>query len=115
MAIPGAGAERTCTPSRLCTLLCTIAYSAMSIAKAVRVRSAAMKARNVASMTSVTCEESENRRVIKAVPVAKSDDAQCFLLGSREASENGIGNVPTGCTARPRVALAPMVAFFEAD
>lgn len=82
MAVPGAATERTCTPSRLCTLLCTIAYSAMSIANAMRVRSAAMKARNVASMANVTCEESENRRAIKAVPVAASDDAQFSLLGS---------------------------------
>jgi hypothetical protein len=83
----------------------------MSIARAMRVRSAAMKERNIASMAIVTCEESENRRAIKVVPVAASDDAQYSLPGSG----SGIVNVPTGCTARPRVAPAPMVAFFEVD
>jgi hypothetical protein len=114
LAVPGAATKRTCTPSRLCTLLRMITYSAVSIANAMRVRSAAMKARNVASMASVTCEESENRRAIKAVPVAAGDDAQRSLPRSGR-DENGIGNVPTGCTARPRVTPAPIVAFLKVD
>ena len=73
LAVPGAATERTCTPLRLWALLCTIAYRAISIAKAMRWRRAARKATNVASMASVTCEESENRRAIKAIPVAASE------------------------------------------
>jgi len=63
----------------------------MSIVKAIRVTSAAMKAKNVESMASVTCEESAHRRARKDIPVA------------------------TGCTASPLVAPGPMVMFFEVD
>lgn len=45
-------------------------YSAMSIANAMRVRRAAMKASNDAHRTSVICDERENRRAIKVAPVA---------------------------------------------
>jgi len=63
----------------------------MSIAMATRVRRAATNERNDANMASVTCEESDSRRAIKVAPAA------------------------TGCTARPRVALTPMVMLFEVD
>jgi hypothetical protein len=42
----------------------------MSIAMAVRVRRAAINERSDANMTSVTCEESDNRRAIKVAPAA---------------------------------------------
>jgi hypothetical protein len=82
LAVPGAAIECTCTPASLGTLLCTIANSAMSIAKAMRVRRVARNARNVASMLNVTCEESENRRARKVTPVAASEYVSVLRLGS---------------------------------
>jgi len=63
----------------------------MSIPKAIRVRKAARKERNVASRASMTCEENENRKAIKVTTAA------------------------TGCTARPRVAPGPIVTMLERD
>lgn len=48
-------------------------YSAMSIANAMRVRRAAMKARSDEHRASVICDERENRRAIKVAPVAGSE------------------------------------------
>jgi len=42
----------------------------MSTAKAIKVRKAARKERIVASMASMPCEESENRRAIKVTTAA---------------------------------------------
>jgi hypothetical protein len=42
----------------------------MSIAIAMRVRRAAINERSDANMTSVTCEESDNRRAIKVAAAA---------------------------------------------
>jgi hypothetical protein len=66
-------------------------YSAMSIANAMRVRRAAMKAKSDENRTSVICDERDNRRAIRVAPVAN------------------------GCTARPRVESDPIVTLFEAD
>ena len=71
--VPGAVMVRTWTLGRRSTLSCTMMYSAISIAKAMRVRKAAMKARSDASRTSVICDETENRRAIKVAPVAGSE------------------------------------------
>jgi hypothetical protein len=83
----------------------------MSIARAIRVRKAARKERSIASKTSMTCEESEERRAIKVTPVATVRNS---VSASRRASRVK-GDVPTGCTTRPRVAPGPIVTVFEKD
>jgi len=75
---PGAAMERTCTPLRRCTLLCTMVYRAISMARAMRVRRAAMAERTDDNTASVTCEERENRNAIKVTPVARSEAGQCL-------------------------------------
>ncbi len=59
-------------------------YSAMSIAKAMRVRRAAMKARNDAIRTSVTCDEKDNKRAIKITPVAAVRNASVSGMASTD-------------------------------
>jgi hypothetical protein len=48
-----------------------MAYRAMSIAKAMRVRRAATKDRSDAKRVKVRCEEKEHRKAIKVTPAAK--------------------------------------------
>jgi hypothetical protein len=48
-----------------------MAYRAMSITKAMRVRRAAVKDRSDAIRVKVRCEEKENRRAIKVTAAAK--------------------------------------------
>ncbi len=69
VSIPGPAKVCPSTSPRLCTLLRRITNREMSTAKAIKVRKAARKERIVASMASMPCEESENRRAIK-VPTA---------------------------------------------
>jgi hypothetical protein len=83
----------------------------MSIAKARRVRKAARKERSIASKTSMTCEESEERRAINVTTAAIVRNSVSLLAGGIEVN----GDVPTGCTARPRVAPGPIVTMFERD
>ena len=83
VAVPGPATVRTCTSGRRCTLSCTIVYSAMSIANAMRVRRAAMKERNDANKASVTCDERDNRRAIKVTPVAAVRKTHQFFFSER--------------------------------
>ena len=67
-----------------------------------------MNERSDANMASVTCEESDNKRAIKVAPAAIVTVAMsCF--SARKQAQRLNRDVPTGCTARPRVAPAPMV------
>jgi hypothetical protein len=85
-------------------------YRAMSIANAIRVRRAAINERSDANRASVTCDERENRRAIKVTPAAAVGTHQHWESASTEDRD-----MPTGCTAKPRVAPGPMVTFSEAD
>jgi len=66
-------------------------YRAMSMARAMRVRRAAMTEKTDDNAASVACEERENRKAINVTPVA------------------------TGCTASPRMDLGPTVTLFEVE
>jgi hypothetical protein len=67
--------------------LCTIAYRAMSIARAMRVRKAAMTERADDHRASVTCEERDNRKAIRVATAARSVDVS--VLESGLGSERG--------------------------
>ncbi len=111
VSIPGPAKVCPSTLPRLCTLLRRITNREMSIAKAIRVRKAARKERSIASMTSMTCEESEERRAINVTTAATVRNS--VSAGGWASRVNG--DVPTGCTARPRVAPGPIVTMFERD
>ena len=68
-----------------------------------------MKERREANRAIVTCDDSENRRAIKVTPAARATH-QHWETASAENRD-----MPTGCTARPRVAPRPIVISFEPD
>lgn len=62
-------------------------YSAMSIANAMRVRKAAMKAMKGVSRAIVTCDERENRKAIKVAPVAAVRNASASGMVSTDGQQ----------------------------
>lgn len=104
MGAPGAVFVCSITPVSFAIWFFTNTYSAMSMAKAMSVSSAARKDANEARRITVTCVESESRNAMNVMAHAadRGSSISIFLM-------HDTVDAPTGCMARPRVQDAPTV------
>lgn len=104
------------TPVSFAIWCFTNTTSAMSIANAMSVSSAATNETRDARSVNVTWVESERRNATSVMPVAVHVRcAVCRVGASRQACAWEVGgrNVPTGCTASPRVHEGPTVCQLD--